>query len=29
MWQYTSSGVVDGVNGKVDLNISFKNYKKD
>ena len=29
MWQYTSSGIVDGVNGKVDLNISFKNYKKD
>lgn len=26
MWQYTSSGVVDGIKGEVDLNISFKNY---
>ena len=29
MWQYTSSGYVDGIEGKVDLNISFKDYKKD
>lgn len=28
MWQYTSSGYVDGIDGKVDLNISFKDYKK-
>lgn len=28
IWQYTSSGVVDGISGKVDLNISFKNYEK-
>ena len=27
MWQYSSSGVVDGIEGNVDLNISFKNYK--
>ncbi len=26
MWQYTSSGVVDGVDGDIDLNICFKNY---
>ncbi len=26
MWQYTSSGMVDGIKGKADLNISFKNY---
>ena len=26
MWQYTSSGVVDGIDGNVDLNICFKNY---
>ena len=28
MWQFTSSGEVNGVTGKVDLNISFKNYNK-
>lgn len=28
IWQYTSSGVVDGISGKVDLNISFKNYEE-
>ncbi len=27
IWQYTSSGVVDGIEGKVDLNVSFKNYE--
>ncbi len=26
MWQYTSSGRVPGIKGKVDLNISFKDY---
>ena len=26
MWQYTSSGVVDGIDGNVDLNICFENY---
>ena len=25
MWQYTESGHVDGIDGNVDLNISFKN----
>ena len=29
MWQYTASGTVDGIDGQVDLNISFKNYKED
>jgi len=28
MWQYTSSGTVDGIKGKADLNISFKNYRE-
>ena len=27
MWQYTDSGTVDGITGKVDLNISFKTWK--
>lgn len=27
IWQYTSSGKVDGVDGVVDLNISFKKYE--
>ena len=27
MWQYTSTGKVDGITGDVDLNISFKNYE--
>ena len=26
MWQYTSSGKVDGIKGSADLNISFKDY---
>lgn len=26
MWQYTSSGSVRGVNGKVDMNICYKDY---
>jgi len=28
MWQYSSSGTVDGINGSVDLNVSFKDYSK-
>ncbi len=28
IWQYSSTGTVDGVTGNVDLNISFKNYEK-
>jgi len=28
MWQYTSSGSVDGISGNVDLNICFKDYGK-
>lgn len=26
IWQYTSEGMVNGINGRVDLNISYKNY---
>lgn len=26
MWQYTSNGVVDGINGRVDMNICYKKY---
>lgn len=26
IWQYSSTGKVDGINGNVDLNISYKNY---
>ena len=26
MWQYTSSGTVDGISGDVDMNVCFKNY---
>ena len=26
MWQYTTQGQVDGVDGFVDLNISFVDY---
>ena len=26
MWQYTSAGSVDGINGRVDLNLSFMSY---
>lgn len=29
MWQYSSTGTVDGISGKVDLNISFKNYESE
>ena len=29
MWQYSDSGVVSGISGKVDLNISFKNYAEN
>ena len=25
MWQYTSSGQVDGIEGRVDLNLSYIN----
>ncbi|MBR0139418.1 MAG: glycoside hydrolase family 25 protein [Firmicutes bacterium] len=28
IWQYTSSGKVDGIKGNVDLNISFVDYSK-
>jgi len=28
IWQYTDSGKVDGINGSVDLNISFIDYSK-
>lgn len=28
MWQYTSSGKVPGIEGRVDMNIAFKDYKK-
>lgn len=28
MWQYASDGYVDGINGNVDLNISFVDYSK-
>ncbi len=28
MWQYSSTGTVDGINGTADLNISFKDYSK-
>lgn len=27
MWQYASNGKIDGINGSVDLNISFIDYK--
>lgn len=27
IWQYTESGSVDGINGNVDLNISFMDYR--
>lgn len=27
MWQYTSTGRVDGISGNVDRNVSYKNYK--
>ncbi|MBQ9809105.1 MAG: glycoside hydrolase family 25 protein [Ruminococcus sp.] len=28
MWQYSSEGYVPGINGEVDMNISFKDYSK-
>ena len=28
MWQYTSSGSVSGINGKVDMNYSYRDYSK-
>ena len=27
VWQYTSSGIVDGIKGNVDLNVCMKDYK--
>lgn len=27
MWQYTSNGSVDGITGRVDLNLSYKDYQ--
>lgn len=27
IWQYTSSGTVDGINGYVDLNVSYNDYR--
>jgi lysozyme len=29
MWQYTSSGRINGIKGNVDLNLSFKDYSKN
>ena len=29
MWQFTDSGSVDGIEGDVDINISFKDYSTD
>lgn len=26
IWQYTDSGIVDGINGKVDMNYAYKDY---
>ena len=26
MWQYSSKGIINGINGNVDLNYSYKNY---
>ena len=26
IWQYTSSGQVMGIQGKVDMNVGYKNY---
>lgn len=28
MWKYNKSGKIDGIDGRVDLSISFKNYEK-
>lgn len=27
IWQYTSSGTVNGINGRVDMNIAYKDYE--
>lgn len=29
MWQYSENGSVNGINGKVDMNISFKDWSKE
>ena len=29
MWQYTSSGNVSGINGRVDMNVCYKDYEED
>lgn len=29
IWQYSSSGKIDGISGNVDLNISYKDYSKN
>ena len=29
MWQYSEDGTVDGIDGYVDLDISFKDYSKE
>ena len=26
MWQYSSSGSVDGISGRVDMNVAYKDY---
>ena len=28
MWQYTSSGTVDGIEGRVDLDVAYKDYPR-
>ena len=28
MWQYSQSGIIDGINGEADMNISFVNYEE-
>lgn len=28
IWQYTSNGTVDGINGRVDMNIGYKDYSE-
>jgi len=28
MWQYSCKGIVSGIDGYVDLNLSYKNYAK-
>ena len=28
MWQYSCTGIIPGINGEVDLNLSFKDYSK-